>query len=811
MSLMEDGGDTAKTGEGIVLWDLKSDSTRTIDTPDFANCVLAFSPDGSGLYAALPSNRIVRFDTRSGSRMGGIEIQNCDTKSLAFQPGSNILRIYAIGGKIIYWDTAADKEIKRLAGFAFGNEREIFSPRGDFMLFASWGYRKFITRNIDDMSISVIADFDLASGMPQDNQQCFELPGDRGLLTLSDNLLTVSGVEGAPEKRIALEDFDAKSVSPSPDGNFALLGETKVATKKKGRLVEMDLKSGKPRLTIEAHAGAIAAQLYTPDGKRMISGGEYPDNSIAIWDRESGIELKRLKLGIPVTCMAISADGRRLIVGCANDTNTDRVVPLYCYDLSENGLLRELPDPNTKGHAKIVWTCSCDISADGKRGLSSTTSEAVCWDLDSGKVLSRLPLPNGWSQVSFDGSRPGAYVYDDENIYDSTGNHLKSEADSTIMRWDPSTGSILGSFKVEPLVSFHVARDGKRIFASLRNRLEQSIDASTGTVLLNTCVAAEGERWISWTPDGYWDGSKDCGSLAAMVKGMESWNIDQFAVRNNRPDIILQRLGSKDSELAARFAAQYRKRLRRLGIAESELRGGYEVPSTEIASARQDDKFVDLDLSFAASGSPLKSYHVYANDVPLFGATGKPISGNQATAKERIELVAGDNKIEVSCMDSGGDESFRRPRSFAWGGKVKPSLYYLGFGVSKYKDPAIKSLGFAAKDASDLGTAFKAMEGGGFAKVYAKSITDDQVTPQAIREAKAFLKEAKPDDTFVLFIAGHGIQLSSAKTPGAAAPIYYYVTSNAKLSDIAGTAADFERDYDLQHYYHWSIYFPYIS
>jgi len=42
-------------------------------------------------------------------------------------------------------------------------------------------------------------------------------------------------------------------------------------------------------------------------------------------------------------------------------------------------------------------------------------------------------------------------------------------------------------------------------------------------------------------------------------------------------------------------------------------------------------------------------------------------------------------------------------------------------------------------------------------RAFSKAYADDEVTPQAIKDAKAMLSDAKPEDTLVLFIAGHGV------------------------------------------------------
>ena len=60
-------------------------------------------------------------------------------------------------------------------------------------------------------------------------------------------------------------------------------------------------------------------------------------------------------------------------------------------------------------------------------------------------------------------------------------------------------------------------------------------------------------KWIMYTSDGYFDSSRNGGELVTMVKGTDVFGVDQFAIRNNRPDIILKRLGLGSEELINHF------------------------------------------------------------------------------------------------------------------------------------------------------------------------------------------------------------------------------------------------------------------
>ena len=181
----------------------------------------------------------------------------------------------------------------------------------------------------------------------------------------------------------------------------------------------------------------------------------------------------------------------------------------------------------------------------------------------------------------------------------------------------------------------------------------------------------------------------------------------------------------------------------------------------------------------------LKKYNIYINDVPIFGAYGKEIAGKSVSKTERIELTQGKNKIEVTCINEAGAESHRALASADYNEKVKGDLYYIGFGVSKYKDSNL-NLEYAAKDAKDLADTFSGLKGNQFREVHIKTYLDEQVTIDNIKKAKDFLANATVDDTFVLFISGHGVHDKNEEAT------YYYITHDADIKKLSKTSADFE-------------------
>jgi hypothetical protein len=284
-----------------------------------------------------------------------------------------------------------------------------------------------------------------------------------------------------------------------------------------------------------------------------------------------------------------------------------------------------------------------------------------------------------------------------------------------------------------------------------------------------------------------WDGSKGCGIFVVMAEGTNAVGIAQFALISNRPDLILSSFNERD--LVEHYRQQYYKRLKKLGLSEGDLSFTAKLPQASIENLKISGKNAAFRAAFSDASSGLKMYNVYVNDVPLYGANGKDISGKSKTINETIELTHGKNKIEVSCINDKGAESYRALAYADYNKPVTGDLYYIGFGVSKYKDNLL-DLKYADKDARDLAEMYSSMKNG-YKNVIVKTYLNEEVTVENIKQAKDLLKNAKPDDTFVLFIAGHGMHDTDKEAT------YYYLTHNADRDNISGTCANFDLIEDL--------------
>lgn len=110
-----------------------------------------------------------------------------------------------------------------------------------------------------------------------------------------------------PLKRIELGAGKVFAIAVGPDE--ALLA---VACEK-GQVVLVDVASGGVARRLEAHPGGARAVAFSPDGSRLVSGGE--DRTVTLFSPATGEPAGSFPTLDPVRAVAFSSEGSRLVVG----------------------------------------------------------------------------------------------------------------------------------------------------------------------------------------------------------------------------------------------------------------------------------------------------------------------------------------------------------------------------------------------------------------------------------------------------------------------------------------------------------------
>ncbi|HAQ61376.1 TPA: hypothetical protein DCR49_05160 [Candidatus Delongbacteria bacterium] len=807
--VLSGSGDTGSMGE-LILWDLMSGEKVTNFIGHKVRVVAVdISEDGNNLLSSYWDGTFKLWNKSSTSSEFTFKGHTKYVSSVSFSRSKKYILSSSYDNTIKLWDFKKREIIKTFNGHKTKVFCAKFSPDGN--LIATCGDDRFISI----FNTNTGKQIKIIDGMDKEFRSLdFSSDGKR-IAAASENKIKIWDINTG-NRLTTLESFGDKSwittVQVSNNGSYLLSGSNdrtiklwdrnaaflyKIFKFSPDRIISASI-SEDNKYVFSATRGTVqkwkvetceklldinvanAKELKDPfinyrlsafsrDGKYALTGA--PKEGPRMWDMESGEQLERFMSGGHddyTRAMKFSKDGK-LAVSTANGGD------IILWDVNKGKKIGKF-----HGHEK--WVTSLAVSDDKKYVVSGSKDRTVrLWDI---KNLKELKIFTG----HLGDVEAVAISPDSKYILSATESYAKT-VELKLWNVEQCTeekslighkGDILSvDFFPDGKYAVTGSKDGSMIYWDLKS------DHYTSFI-----SHPDQKGWLIFTDDGYWDSSLSGGELVAIIKGMDVFNIDQFAVKNNRPDIILQRLGSNNNGLITHYYQQYQKRLRRLGLTEDQLSTELHVPVSEITDSRLDDKYLTVNLSLSDSKYQLKRYNIYANDVPLFGSYGKEISGSTVSLSEKIELTSGTNKIEVSCMNDKGAESYRALTYAEYKGDEKGDLYYLAFGVSQYKDSSL-NLKYADKDAKDLSDSFSKLDKQQYKNIFVRTFTNEQATVANIKSAKDFLKNSKPDDTFILFIAGHGVHDTDKEAT------YYYLTHETNLNDLTGSAANFELIEDI--------------
>lgn len=328
------------------------------------------------------------------------------------------------------------------------------------------------------------------------------------------------------------------------------------------------------------------------------------------------------------------------------------------------------------------------------------------------------------------------------------------------------------TFEVRALERMHtyginditLSHDGKRFFSSDCGGRVGVWDATTlkNICMMDVCGESDYQDYIIFTPDGYYKTTPNAYQFAHFSKDNRVYGFDQFDLRQNRPDIVMERLGA-DKTYVELLHKAWLKRLHRKGFTPEMLSADMHVPEAVITNAEQiqdgfkgDTRQVELEVEFSDSRAELVKAFATLNGVPLLGAQGKELSGRHCRMRLPVQLDYGTNLIEVSALNAEGAESYRTQLRLNTNSQnVERRLFVAAIGVSQYNQSQY-DLSYATKDARDLTASIKSAAKG-FSRVETMTLTDGQFTAGALDRLREFFAGSRRGDVALLFFAGHGV------------------------------------------------------
>ncbi|SMF96893.1 WD domain-containing protein, G-beta repeat-containing protein [Methylomagnum ishizawai] len=305
----------------------------------------------------------------------------------------------------------------------------------------------------------------------------------------------------------------------------------------------------------------------------------------------------------------------------------------------------------------------------------------------------------------------------------------------------------------------NLSADGRYAVAAFGDGTLRWYTTTAGREILALYVHPDGQRWIAWTPEGFYDAAPGAEDLIGYHLNQGKDRAGQFVAarqlqeRYYRPSLIARRLSPDGDRLLA-------EAVRELGDVREVLAQGLP-PKLELlspAEARTGGEY-RLELRLRDQGGGIGPLKIRIDGSEIEGRPAD-IPGGGDTVSRLFTLAPGRHEFEIAARNRQGVESApTRVVVTSTAPETRPALHLLAVGVSQYRDHTLtEGVRFAAQDAEAVRGRFQAQA----ADLYRDTpdiryLRDGDATRANIeREMRGFAERVGPEDVFVLYLAGHG-------------------------------------------------------
>ncbi len=816
---------TASDDKTIRVWDWRAGVTLRIlrhqigDGNEGKVFGVAVSPDGGtvaavgyfgpGIGESPPYGDIRLFDIRSGRITAVLKGLEQAVLDVAFSPDGTLLAAGGDDGFVHVWR----RDEKSATGWTLNGALDADSWRIGELGFAQGGSRLAVATADNGVRLYDMADGS-EIGMPEaeglrdarlsaltvsPDGATFATGNDAGEIHLwraQDGALTAA--LPARSHRIGALAFTGDGARLAVSCGYRCDGDTAIA-------VFSLADPAAPPVLYPGHDNTVFTAAAAPEGLMATAGGER--HEVHIWNPETG-EARRVMrgAGAPVTSVGVSADGGVVAWGTRNPCPDLVVCPDRMGTLEREFLLptpeRGFETPAPYGDSGAAFGRA--VIEDGEwalrfaEGGENRLPSAVLEILRGGAVLHRI-----------ENDAASGYLHSAYTLLSDGKALVTGGADGTLVAYDRDSGRFAGEFSGGHAGAVEAMAEAPQARLLVTGGADQTVRLwNLDTKALVASLFASGGEWIMWTPQGYFHSSPKGDSLVGwhVNQGQDKearyiW-ARQIRTHLNSPEIVRRAILTGDPAAAAkelRGTDTQLDQLLRRKPPEFEAR----VIETDPPAA---EGFVSVEIVGAAeAGADVATFSVLANErrVDEFA----PRAAGDGRVVIEVPVAEGENEILISGVNEYGYVTERGVRALAKKTAAetpKGKLYVVAVGVNQYphlpRDCGGRScdLAFPVADAAEflravaersapLHAGMEALllvnrdaleEDDARAGDILRIVGDERVIEPEARsirdEIVDFLDLPGPDDTTIVFIAGHGINVDED---------YYVLPTDARKQD----------------------------
>jgi WD40 repeat protein len=514
----------------------------------------------------------------------------------------------------------------------------------------------------------------------------------------------------AGSQQAVIKAAGASAFAPSASGTTFFLG------KADGSVQLIDPHSGKAFATLSSKDGGVTALASSPDDTMLYVA--HASGKLTAWQLDTRQPIWQAAAGSAIAAVATSPDGT--FIATVDGSGT-----LATFDTAG----KTTAIKGNLGAAPVALQVTDDgtLTAIGSSGklvrLGAKASKA-----DIGKLTAAGIGMTGASAVVLNGK--------EITLIDTTSGKTRHE----IAELDaPAIGLIYDEAAAKVIVV--EAGGALKVF-----------DTETKELVLSIFISAQG--WALVDRQGRFDGS------SSGLRGI-AWAVK----KSNFPITSLTQAFSDPGMLSA-VLDKDKRQLRQIPGDPTEKfpmppKTEIEPISTELAG----DKPYQLMVIASDEGGGIKDVRLYHNGKIV--DVGAILEQKDAEVDGKHVRVIGYNvwpvpgpnvfqAVSTGVYDNPGDQAEMR-QTFS-GEPRKGQLNLITVGISAYGQlPKEYQLKVAANDAERVKTAISTYSQGVFTNIVASDLTDGRATKAQILGTLDKLKSAKPEDSVILFLSGHGL------------------------------------------------------
>ena len=750
---------------------------------------LAFSPDGKLLASGGRDAGVKVWDVAAGRELKTLTGHADRVRAVAFSPDGKRLASASNDKTVKLWDVGKGKELRTLAGHAAPVLAVAFGADGKTVVSASADHRNVKVWDAESGRETL----NITEADNIDTQEAVAFSADAHIVASSNGdktvLLRDIGRKAAENPRVletrssgvyanAFSD-DKKWFASGSKDNTIRLWET--AT---GREVQR----------MEGQIGWITTLAFSPDSKVLASGGL--SGGVKLWDATTGRELRALN-GHGETVNAVAFN----LLGQLASASNDKTIKLWDVDTGKE--LRTFA-----GHAAEVQAIA--FSADGRLLASASADKTIkLWDANTGTEVRTLAGHGaGVYTVAFspDGQTLASGGYDKSvRLWDvATGREVQNFAGSygfsavgfspdgkrfvagdlrgRLSLWDFNQGgtAIALNGHTDAIDGVAFSPDGRWLTSASEDGSTRLWSAETGAEQATLVTFNESGDWLVVAPDGLFDGTPEAWNQILWRFARNTFNARPVEAYFNEfyyPGLLADILANKKPHAPADIAARDRRQpavTLQLADAQSspdDVKAREVAVRIEVAEAPADPQHPQgsgaQDLRLFRNGSLVRVWH---GDVLK--------AGGKTVVETSVPIVAGENELMAYAFNRDNVKSTNAELTVTGDASLRRQgvAYIVAVGVNQYANPRF-NLRFAVADANTFAdevrkaqTRIAAFEHIEVVPLQNKEATkanillalarlggDTSPPPADAPAALAQLKPAQPEDTVIVYYAGHGL------------------------------------------------------